>query len=59
MSTADRMGDSDLQNVEGGWIQEVERDEVQYPDHIMDTRHTTQVPQGRAAISVVDEIYQG
>ena len=53
------MGDSDLQNVEGGWIQEVDRDEVQYPDHIMDTRHTTQVPQGRAAISVVDEIYQG
>ena len=49
-------GGTNLKNVEGGWIQEVERDEVENPDNIMYARNAAQVPQGRSTVSVIDEI---
>ena len=49
---------ADLQNVEGRWIQEVERDEVENPHKVMYPRDTAQVPEWRPTISVIDEVDQ-
>ena len=49
---------TNLQDVEGGRVEKVEGDEIEDPDNIVHARNAAQVPQGRATISVVDEVDQ-
>ena len=46
-----------LQKVEGRRVEEEKRDKIEDPDQLMHSRLPSEVPQRRAIIPMVDEVY--
>jgi hypothetical protein len=51
-------GGTHLQDVEGGWVEEVEGDEVEDPHQLMDTSNTSHIPQHGPVIPVTQAMSQ-